>query len=60
MKLPRGVRIVHYPGRDQPYTVHIPGSLWYAPGQDCRVWQFCKSMDEALRYVAKATNQEGA
>ena len=51
--LPRGVRIEHHPGRSQPYTVWIPGSVKYSVINDLKVWKFCRTEEEVERYVAK-------
>ena len=58
LTLPQGCEIIEVPGRNQPFTVKIPGNLRYDAAGKQFVWRFCKTMDDARAVVAKATGWE--
>ena len=54
--LPKGCEIVHFPGREQPYTIYMTGDgNYYYPFGPRFVWQFCYTLDEAERFLERVT-----
>ena len=58
LTLPQGCEIHHFSGRNQPFTVYIPGRAKYHATAERFVWRFTRTLEEARAVVSAATGWE--